>query len=553
MAINVCLPQFRPRIHCNKITADGYEVENLISEDIVKRNRGFRCAYFVLPPVHITITFPFRVEISKINIDLATSGGIQKATGLEICTSTSSSQTSLSGQKSAKDVFTRVCKVQLGNRYKVTFHHRGFQARAPFDQAESPFSSDEFVSYELFNKGPLSLKSVKCLQIVITHVRGGGVPGCKRVEVWGQPARACSQELIDTVLQISNESVPEVLQDPTVTEVLQDPTVTEVLQDPTVPEVLQDPTSPMESNCMSYRNSDITQQSLQEFDLHDVPEEFLDPITLEVMTLPILLPSGNVIDQSTLEKCNRSEASWGRMPSDPFTGVTYSLHSHPLPHPSLKARLDLFLLQHNIPGSNILGRAQAASLIAPSSITVASLKRKMGCMEQSVNGSNGSEPTCFAANCPIISTSENCAKKMKIDSELGTAQMDCSTVPVCHEQRLTQSLDMALTAALSSMPSFTAKLPRGTEQQPREGGSSSGSSHWNANTFPDHNRISTVQGCSSCSRTFSAYFKTEPVYQLPCGHLICRPCLSEKQKSFSVLCLNCKSSFAARDMLRVHL
>ncbi|KAJ1213370.1 hypothetical protein NDU88_001008 [Pleurodeles waltl] len=537
MVINLCLPQFSPNITCNKVCADGYEVENLISEDIVKRNRGFRCEYFIRPPVHVTITFPFNIDISTINVDVTSSGGNQHFTELEIFT-TSTSKSTLNSQgnpfpgvsnqsSSEKDVYKLVGKALLKNPYRAIFHNRGFKARPPFHHTQPPFPNTEFVSFELWNKGPFSLNNVTHLKISISHLAGGGLLCIKTVEVWGQPARSCPQALMDSVLQIASESLPQAIGS-------------------------QDPASPMESNCMSDSNSDIAQQILQELDIHDVPEEFLDPITLEVMTLPMLLPSGKVIDQSTLEKCNRSEASWGRMPSDPFTGVTYNHHSQPVPHPTLKARIDLFLLQHGIPGSNILGRAQARAIVAPSSITLPSLKRKLACMEQSVNNSNCLEPSCFTApNSLVMSTSETCAKKMKTDCDIGVAQMDCSAVPACHEQRLSQSLDMALTSALSSMPSFTSKLPRGPQQLATDGGLSSISS-WVSSTLSDPSRSSGVQGCSSCSRTFSAYSKTEAVYQLPCGHLMCRACLSEKQRFATVVCLSCKRSASSRDIQRVH-
>lgn len=537
MVINLCLPQFRPKIHCNKVCADGYEVENLISEDIVKRNRGFRCEYFIRPPVHATITFPFNIDISTINVDVTSSGGNQHFTELEIFTSTSKSTCNSQGNlfpdvschsSSEKDVYKLVCKALLKNPHRAVFHNRGFKARASFHHTQPAFPSTEFVSFELWNKGPFSLNNVTHLKISISHLAGGGLLCIKSVEVWGQPASSCPQAVMDSVLQIASESLPQAF-------------------------FSQDPASPMESNCMSDSNSDIAQQILQELDIHDVPEEFLDPITLEVMTLPILLPSGKVIDQNTLEKCNSSEASWGRKPSDPFTGVTYNHHSQPLPHPTLKARIDHFLLQHGIPGSNILGRAQARAIIAPSSINLPSLKRKLACIEQSVKSSSCVEPSYFAAtNSLVMSTSENCAKKMKTDCDIGTAQMDCSAVPpVCHEQRLSQSLDMALNSALSSMPSFTSKLPKGPQQLASDGGLSSISS-WVTSTLSDHNRSSSVQGCSSCSRTFSVYSKTESVYQLPCGHLMCRACLSEKQRNATVVCLNCKTSAASRDIQRVH-
>ncbi|KAM6267941.1 RING finger protein 37 [Spheniscus humboldti] len=535
MVINVCLPQFKPRIHCNKISADGYEVENLISEDLARRNRGFRSEYFIKPPVHVTISFPFNIEICRINIDIS-SGGYQTFSGLEVYTSTSCNKTSwqspegqfsgLAGQPvSDKDTFTLVGKAVLKNQSKVTFGHRGFKPRPPFHQMENVFSYPGSASQDLWNKGPASLSNVSHLKICITHVAGGSLPCIKRLEVWGQPAKSCPQEVIEGVFQVASQFLAQ-----------------------DVGSLKPELWTPMESDCVPFSANDSEQQTLRKLVdvVQDIPEEFLDPITLEIMTFPMLLPSGKVIDQTTLEKCNRSEASWGRVPSDPFTGVAFSQHSQPLPHPTLKARIDHFLLQHSIPGTNLLGRAHASEMLVPSSVTMSSLKRKMDCMDQS-----SVQPPYFSStNLLVTSTSENSAKKMKTDSDSHLIQMDCSTDLVSHEQKLSESLDTALNSALSSMPSFTAKLMKSQQQAQSEGGCSSS---WSAGTVLEHGRSGQTQGCASCGKTFSSYFKTEPVYQLPCGHLMCRPCLAEKQKSpSSILCGSCKRSAATHDVRRVH-
>ncbi|XP_033016890.1 RING finger protein 37-like [Lacerta agilis] len=534
MVINVCLPQFKPRIHCNKISADGYEVENLVSEDLARRNRGFRCEYFIKPPVHVTLSFPFNVEIFRINIDVS-SGGYQNITGLDIFTSTSPSKASWSSSDSPfsgldaqppldKEAFTLVGKAVLKNQSKVTFSHRGFRPRLPFhQQMDTLFSLSGSASLDLWNKGPSSLSCVSHLKICITHVAGGGLPCIKKVEVWGQPAKSCPHEVVDDVLRAMQGFGGQAAGLP----------------------------SPMESDLAPFGNPDSQEQKLMDA-IPDIPEEFLDPITLEVMTLPMLLPSGKVIDQSTLEKCNRSEASWGRVPSDPFTGVAFSQHSQPLPHPSLKARIDHFLLQHSIPSTRLLGRAQATGTVVASSIAMSSLKRKMDLVEQKPGGQRSStEPFLRfpATNLVATSTSESRAKKMKTECDANSFQMDCSTDLLSHEQRLSDSLDSALNSALSSMPLFTASLTKG-QQQPHTGGSCPGP--WNASSGHEHSRSDSAQGCSSCSRTFSVYFKTEPVYQLPCGHLVCRSCLAEKQKSLSILCMSCKRLVATHDILRVH-
>lgn len=538
MVINLCLPQFRPRIHCNKVSADGYEVENLISEDLIKRSHGFRTEYFIRPPIYVTVSFPFNVEICRVNIDL-TAGGCQNVSGLELYTSALSSRASQDAQDCwttgpveisvpDKEAFTLVGKVLLKNQNHVVFSHRGFKARPPFSPMEVTLFSPAVVAQELWNKGALSLSHVAHLKIGITHVTGSGISCIKRLEVWGQPARTCSQEVINSVLLTASESLPQDLG-------------------------LHTPALPMESDYdpggqSEGQQSPCTLQGMSEV-VSDVPEEFLDPITLEIMPCPMLLPSGKVIDQSTLEKCNLSEAAWGRVPSDPFTGLAFTPQSQPLPHPSLKARIDRFLLQHSISGCRLLGRAQTPSTMTPSVITLPSRKRKTEQAEHSSHYSLGMNAS-FSAASPLLSptTSEPTAKKMKAASEPGLTDMDCSAGPVSHEQKLSQSLEIALTSTLSSMPSFTARLTKGQLQLGTRGSSACR----RPATSSEHPRNVSGPECASCKRAFSSYTTNEPVYQLPCGHLLCRPCLSEKQRSQPILCTACQQPVTSQDVLRVH-
>lgn len=456
MVINLCLPQFKPRICCNKISADGYEVENLISEDATRRSRGFRTEYFIKPPVHVTVSFPFSVELCRISMDL-TGGGVQSVTGVEVYTSALAGKATWNPSEYRstdpaeqtvpdREAFTLVGKVLLRGQNQVTFSHRGFKARPPFGPLEATPSSPAAVAQELWNKGPLSLCHVAHLKICVTHLTGGGVPGIRRLEVWGQPARTCSQEVTDSVLLVASKSPPQDL-------------------------ALQAPVLPMESDCAPGGQSEghPAPSGLAELarGIGDVPEEFLDAITLEIMPCPMLLPSGQVIDQSTLEKCNRSEATWGRAPSDPFTGVAFTPHSQPLPHPALKARIDHFLLQHSVPGCRLLGRAQTTQAVTPSSIVLPARKRKM----ELAGSGLGTDATCFSTASLLASptTSEHPAKKVKSAPELGLVHMDCSPGPLSHEQKLSQSLEMALSSTLGSLPSFTSRLSRGQLQHPGAG------------------------------------------------------------------------------------
>ncbi|XP_066093192.1 RING finger protein 37 isoform X1 [Saccopteryx bilineata] len=518
MVINLCLPQFRPRICCNKISADGYEVENLISEDLAKRSRGFRTEYFIKPPVYVTVSFPLSVEICRVNVDLAAAGGHSVA-GLEVYTSSRAAPSPAEPAVPDKE-FTLVGKVSLKTQSRVVFSHRGFRARPPFTPVEATLPSPAVVAQELWSKGPLSLNHVAHLKLCITHVTGSGVPCIRRLEVWGQPARTCSLEVIDSILLVASESLPQDLAPPA-------------------------PALPMESDCDPGGQSAGPQGPAEVLpDVPDVPEEFLDPITLEIMPRPMLLPSGKVVDQSTLEKCNRSEAAWGRAPSDPFTGLAFTPQAQPLPHPSLKARIDRFLLQHAVPGCHTLGRAQAALAVTPASIALPSWKRK---------AEQATQAPCFPATSlrasPAASEHTHPAKKLKAASQPGLARMDCSAGPLSHEQKLSQSLEIALTSTLGSLPSFTARLTRG--QLPQLGTRGTGAS-WRAGTGSEQPGSGLGPTCASCKTAFSPYFHTEPVYQLPCGHLLCRPCLAEKQRPLPVACPACQRPFASQDVLRVH-
>jgi len=146
------------------------------------------------------------------------------------------------------------------------------------------------------------------LRILKTH--NSSVPALARLETWGYVSHSCKPELARKVLfKWYDMNKPEIVRDST------NASVTE-------PSVAQETVS----------------------DSLDIPEEFLDQLTFEVMALPVRLPSGNVIDESTLERFNREQASLGRSPSDPFTWKIFTADHKPLYDVSLKARIDHYIL-----------------------------------------------------------------------------------------------------------------------------------------------------------------------------------------------------------------
>lgn len=69
---------------------------------------------------------------------------------------------------------------------------------------------------------------------------------------------------------------------------------------------------------------------------------------MSLMTIPLLLPSGNNIDQTTYDKFVTNEQAYGRLPSDPFTGIVFHESTKPIPNTSLKLRIDQYLLKSEI-------------------------------------------------------------------------------------------------------------------------------------------------------------------------------------------------------------
>lgn len=79
------------------------------------------------------------------------------------------------------------------------------------------------------------------------------------------------------------------------------------------------------------------------------------------MCQPIRLPCGLAVDALTLEKYYAEEAKFGRLPNDPFTGITFNESFKPLSDAALKSRISTFLSQNqNEPSLSDLPRSLGA-------------------------------------------------------------------------------------------------------------------------------------------------------------------------------------------------
>ncbi|KAM9360421.1 RING finger protein 37 [Symphorus nematophorus] len=634
MVVNLCLPHFYTTVLCNKLCADGYDVTNLVSGDPALRRRGFKLEYFLRPPVQVTLKFGFQVELCRVDVELWPWGMDrgQACKRLEISTSSDQlpSQNSDQGHKQVQQKeqmqmlvkdqnepytekqqehgskshqsnghqwslqarqwagktlaepqlrghvskcqsntdssnpepeFKLVGRCELREETRVCFTRSNFSPRPPFPSLPPPPPAD-CRQEELWSRGLLSLGAVTQLRVTVPFGGAASALGLKSLIVWGQPARCCPAEEVERIKKLHEASERRLTQPVLFT--------SSVSQTKTQ---LQAATPP----------SDVS-----------IPEEFLDPITQEIMILPMLLPSGVSVDNTTLEEHQRREATWGRPPNDPFTGVPFTSTSQPLPNPQLKSRIDHFLLQNRMMRRDgMLGRQgegnnpQASRLIASK---VDEQSQNSPCVSKA-SRNNTANRTTQIENARIGHSSDNWnlmsnsqplttdsrselerGKKRDLSGESTEAERqllpqtkrprnDAVSSPSCssHEQRLSASLDEALLSALQGRPSFTSNLSQQRQITP-DSEPPNPSQHCQTAGAPS--MPTGEKTCSACSCSVSVYSQSaSSIYRLTCSHLLCRSCLQRESqplnsftvsKSNHILCPTCQRPTPRSDVIRVH-
>ncbi|KAJ3603889.1 hypothetical protein NHX12_028630 [Muraenolepis orangiensis] len=296
MVMNLCLPQFTASVHCNKLCADGYDVANLVSADPAVRRKGFKLEYFLRPPVQVTVTFGFQVELCRVDVELWPWGMDLGQACKRVEISTCSDPPPPPGQSTGPSSGPSQAQSHRKADHRPPSHRSHghslsrqaeewseqalgecFRARPPFPAPAPPVQPGSCRREELWSRGLLSLGAVRQLRVTLPFGGSASALGLKVLAVWGQPARCCSAQEVELVLRAHRASERPV--------------------------------------CPSFftASNDGPTRLLQEAvtgSPSSLPEEFLDPLTQEVMTLPLLLPSGVSVDHTTLEEYQKREATW---------------------------------------------------------------------------------------------------------------------------------------------------------------------------------------------------------------------------------------------------
>lgn len=82
MAVNFCHEYLGTKALCSQVVTESHEVNNLISNNTLAKNRGFLADSFVRPPVDIILQFPCPIKICCVTINGRV--GSQQSTGCEV-------------------------------------------------------------------------------------------------------------------------------------------------------------------------------------------------------------------------------------------------------------------------------------------------------------------------------------------------------------------------------------------------------------------------------------------------------------------------------------
>lgn len=286
--MNVCDPIYNASIKLNGtcISREEYSVENLISSDEILRKRGFLCETFIRPPVSLTVSFPFAFDIKYVVIGTRVGG--QKSSGFQI-------------SAGRNNITQKICTT-ITEKEIILFHDNNTDL--------STFGND----YEIccFNiSASRSIRSANMLTVRIFRTLNS-IPAISKLEIWGILSLSIPRQIRRAIIySLEQKKIPEKKQ-------------------------VQIP-----------HTQSVPEKHLEKKDIFKICDDFLDSITFEVMTFPMVLPSGKYVNQSTIEKCSEHDTMYGRMPCDPFTGIPYTETLKPMPVPELKGRIDSFLLKHS--------------------------------------------------------------------------------------------------------------------------------------------------------------------------------------------------------------
>ncbi|CAF1341314.1 unnamed protein product [Adineta steineri] len=296
MLVNFCTAQFQPILECSQMQLEGYHAQNLAKD--FSQNNGFLADSLQRPPVDIYIRFPFNINIKHIY--LGPSIGHHRSTLIELNVSHQriDEKTSWLDNPLNKSNIINI-KQLIFHRIAQILDENDSTQRIEIYDHDNEQSNMNTTKYRFSSNTHLT----NCSTIKITIKRTWRLSSCalKYLQIWGVLSNTIPNELQIKLQQIIS------------------------------------PTSNKSESNDDKNPSEI---------IHEIPSEFLDSLTFDLMLIPMLLPSGHLIDRTTLEKCIAEDIRWCRLPRDPFTLESFTNITQPVVAQQLKIRIDQFLSEH---------------------------------------------------------------------------------------------------------------------------------------------------------------------------------------------------------------
>ncbi|XP_039967434.1 RING finger protein 37 [Bactrocera tryoni] len=496
--INFLNSKLKPSVECEALCEDGYSANNLIADDAEQLSRGFLAYAVSKPPVEIVFDFPKAVEVKVIK--LWNSNGALRSTAFEL-------------HGKFEGIWERVAYARdlAEGVDSVTFCYQSdYNSRS---NAESAATQAQSKKTFFFKTAHRLLSNASSLKIIICASKRCP-PVLRKIEVWGLPSRSLEKADRELVKTIWSEIV--------------------------------NPHGFQTTEERNRRSPTRSIPELNEYSTLKIPEEFLDEITWELMIFPTVLPSGKIVDQSTIDKHSEVEAKWGRLPSDPFTGLEFTSQRKAILNLALKARIEKFLMEN--------------------SEHFKTVPRSLG--SSFVRRSKNRHASQFASFCQrhssSIGTYSSLSAAFYKSSSQASATATSSSIPPPKRPRLSDNTTYRLETSLTSTTTHTTSstpLSLSSKSMPFSVAASSALSTASSTPIPTGINHAIQQALKNVTRYTCPPAETKPAtciscqtehfsYEIvTCGHLVCRACLVQLTKD--EMC-TCKASFRTVDVERYH-
>lgn len=256
-----------------------------------------------------------------------------------------------------------------------------------------------------------------------------------------------------------------------------------------------------------------------------------------------MLPSGKVVDQSTIDRHSEVEAKWGRLPSDPFTGLEFTSQRKAILNLSLKARIEKFLME-NSEQFKTVPRSLGSSRVRRSKNRHASQFASLCQSHSTVSGtysrlSGSAASATYATASEMLSSTpiQHISKRPKLDDSYRGSTIPFATLSTATQTTATASFNLgkvtaAATASSMSSTASVSSIDRDIQKALEK---------ITRFTCPPPETTDAV--CISCKSEDFAYEIAT------CNHLVCRQCLVHLTRE--QMCI-CKTSFRGADVERYH-